>query len=62
MPEMVRRILGEAGSIETLTLVREGEDAPLVTDVVRVNIDVPSVILSYEGENEDVAKAEQSNH
>ena len=45
LPEAVQAIRGPAGSTVTLVLTREGEDAPVIVDVVRESIDVPSVIL-----------------
>ena len=55
LPEAVQAIRGPRGTIVTLALLRDGEDAPLEIDIVRESIDVPSVILSLVGENEDVA-------
>jgi len=47
LPDAVKAIRGPAGSVVTLALLREGETKPLVVDVVRGKITVPSVILSY---------------
>ena len=55
LPDAVELIRGPAGTIVTLALVREGEDAPIIVDVERREINVPSVLLSWEGENEDIA-------
>ena len=55
LPDAVELIRGPAGTIVTLAIVREGEDAPIIVDVERQEINVPSVLLSWEGENEDIA-------
>jgi len=53
--EAIQIIRGPANTKVTLTLLREGVDDPIVTDIVRKNIDVPSVEVTYEGENDSVA-------
>lgn len=55
LPQAVQYIRGEKGSIVTLALLREGQDEPILVDVVRDVIDVPSVDLSFVGENQDIA-------
>ena len=55
LTEAVQIIRGPANTKVTLTLVREGVDEPIITDILRKSIDVPSVKLSFEGENESVA-------
>lgn len=55
LPDAVELIRGPAGTVVTLALVREGEDAPIIVDVERREINVPSVLLTWEGENEDIA-------
>ena len=55
LPDAVELIRGPAGSIVTLALVREGEDQPIIVDVERREINVPSVLLTWEGENKDIA-------
>lgn len=55
LPEAVQIIRGEANTKITLVLVREGKDEPFEVEVVRQTIDVPSVDLSYVGENEKYA-------
>lgn len=54
LPEAVQTIRGPKGSIVTLTLLRDGSDEALVVDVVRDSIDVPSIVTTYVGENENV--------
>jgi carboxyl-terminal processing protease len=55
LPEAVEAIRGPAGSSVTLTLLREGSQDPFEVDVVRESIDVPSIILTFVGEEENVA-------
>lgn len=55
LPEAVQLIRGKRGTTVTLSLLREGSDTPLVLDVVRREINVPSVTLKFVGENESVA-------
>lgn len=55
LPEAVQAIRGPAGTKVTLALLRDGNDNPLIVDVERRAIEVPSVELSFVGENENVA-------
>ena len=55
LPEAVQMIRGNSGTTVTLTLLREGEDEPIVKDVVREKIEVLSVVLNFVGENNDIA-------
>lgn len=55
LPEAVQIIRGTKGTKVTLALLREGTPNPIVVDVERQNIDVPSVVLTYEGATKDVA-------
>jgi len=55
LQEAVRVIRGPAGTKVTLMLLREGVSEPLMVDVIRGRIEVPSVTLSFEGEGESVA-------
>jgi len=55
LPEAVQIIRGEAGSIVSLTLIREGEPEPLIVDVERRAIEVPSVVLEFVGESQNIA-------
>ena len=47
LPEAVKLIRGKAGSSIKLTLLRDGSDEPIFTQVTRKNIDVPSVTLDF---------------
>ena len=53
--DAVSAIRGPAGSVVTLTLLREGQEEPIVVDVVRESIDVPSVTLAFVGEGGNIA-------
>ncbi|MFV1917059.1 MAG: S41 family peptidase [Patescibacteria group bacterium] len=55
LPEAVQVIRGPAGSIVTLVLLRGDNEEPVVVDIVRDSIEVPSITLEFVGENEDIA-------
>jgi carboxyl-terminal processing protease len=55
LPEAVEDIRGPAGSTVTLALVREGEQNPIIVDIKRASIDVPSVSVEYIGDNKQIA-------
>ncbi len=55
LPQAVALIRGQAGTKVTLALLREGSDKPLTIEVGRETINVPSVTVSYEGENKQIA-------
>jgi carboxyl-terminal processing protease len=55
LPEAVRAIRGPAGTTVTLSLLRNGSEDLVVVDVVRKSIDIPSIILTFEGEDENIA-------
>ena len=55
LTEAVQIIRGPANTKVTLTLLREGVDEPIITEIVRQSIDVPSVKVTFEGEDESVA-------
>lgn len=52
LPEAVQAIRGQAGSVVILTLLREGAEEPIVVDIVRAAIDVPSITIEFVGEEE----------
>jgi carboxyl-terminal processing protease len=56
LPDAVQAIRGPKGSKVTLYLTRDGSDQVIETEVQRDSIDVPSVVLSYVGENSDIAR------
>ncbi len=58
--EAVANIRGPAGTVVTLTLVREGAPKEVVVDITRAKLDVPSVALSYVGKNSDIANIKLS--
>lgn len=55
LAQAVEDIRGPSGSKVTLTLVRTGAEKPIVVDLVRQVINVPSVTLDYQGANKDIA-------
>ena len=55
LPEAVQAIRGPAGSMVSLTLLRGDSEEPIVVDIVRSSIEVPSVQIVFVGENEDIA-------
>ncbi|MBX4205994.1 S41 family peptidase [Candidatus Microgenomates bacterium] len=55
LPEAVEAIRGRAGTTVKLTLMREGSNEPFELEVKREKIDVPSVVLTYTGEQNNIA-------
>lgn len=55
LPEAVKAIRGKAGTKVTLTLLREGEIEPIVVDIVRKELNVPTLILTYVGDGGSLA-------
>ncbi len=55
LPEAVQAIRGPAGSVVTLTLLRNESEEPIIVDIVRISIDIPSLILGFVGPNESIA-------
>jgi len=55
LQEAVKDIRGKAGTTVTLTILRGDSSEPLVFDVVRETVDVPTVVYSVEGDNKDIA-------
>lgn len=53
--EAVTYIRGTAGTKVTLTLVREGVKDPIVVEISREKIDVPSVTLTWAGDGNNIA-------
>lgn len=56
LPDAVAAIRGTAGTKVSLAIVRTGVDKPFTVDLVREKINVPSVVVSYVGEREDIAQ------
>jgi len=50
LQEAVQAIRGPSGSVVTLTLRQEGKDKPVVVDIVREKINIPSVTIDFIGE------------
>jgi carboxyl-terminal processing protease len=55
LPQAVQDIRGPAGTAVTLALLRDGSDEPIFIDVQRASIDVPSLILTFAGDNDTIA-------
>lgn len=55
LPDAVSAIRGKSGTEVILTLVREGEEEPIIVTVKRERLDVPSVTLEYVGDNKNIA-------
>lgn len=55
LPEAVRAIRGPAGTKITLTLLREGVDEVIEAEIVRAAINVPSIMTTFVGDEENVA-------
>lgn len=53
--DAVKIIRGPAGSKVSLTILREGSADSFVADIVRAKVDVPTLILSFIGDNEEIA-------
>lgn len=55
LPEAVQAIRGKAGTKVTLTLLREGEAEPIVVEIVRKELNAPTLVLTYEGDGGRIA-------
>ncbi|HKC05133.1 MAG TPA: S41 family peptidase [Patescibacteria group bacterium] len=55
LAEAVGDIRGPAGTKVTLTLIRDGNASPIVVDIIRAKLDVPSVTLTYVGKDKNIA-------
>ena len=55
LPDAVQTIRGKAGTKVTLTLLREGTEGPIVVEIVREKMNVPTLILTYVGEGGSIA-------
>ena len=55
LPDAVKAIRGKAGSKVTLTLIRDGEEKPIETEITRAKMDVPSVVIKFVGKDEEIA-------
>ena len=53
--DAVKIIRGPAGSKVSLTILRDGSEESFVADIVRAKVDVPTLILSFIGEKEEIA-------
>ena len=55
LAQAVQAIRGKAGTKVTLTLLRDETPEPIVVDLTRAKLDVPTLILSYVGEGGTIA-------
>jgi len=55
VPDAVGLIRGKAGTKVTLTLLREATPDPIIVELIRAKIEVPTLITTYVGEGESVA-------
>lgn len=55
LPAAVEDIRGKAGTKVTLIILRDGSENPQSIEIERAKLDVPSVVLKFVGENEDIA-------
>jgi carboxyl-terminal processing protease len=55
LPDAVAAIRGPSGTVVTLTLARQGTNGPIIVDLTRATLSVPSVSLSYVGDEKDIA-------
>jgi len=54
-------IRGPAGTVVTLTLIRDGNSTPMVVNLTRVKLDIPSVVLSWVGSDSTIADVKISS-
>lgn len=55
LSQAVDYIRGPAGTVVTLTLIRDGDATPIVVNLTRAKLDVPSVLLTWVGDNSQIA-------
>lgn len=55
LEEAVADIRGPENTVVTLTLVRDGNPEPIVVDITRATLNVPSVTLSFVGKDSNIA-------
>lgn len=55
LPEAVEAIRGLSGTKVTLTLLRKDSEKPIIVDIIRTSINVPSLTLTYVGSDETLA-------
>lgn len=53
--EAIMNIRGEEGTTVTLTVLRNGLTDPIIIEIERAKIDIPSVELSYHGDENEIA-------
>lgn len=55
LPQAVQYIRGKAGTHVSITFVRDGNPEPIVVDLIRAKLTVPSVNLKFVGKNNNIA-------
>ncbi len=55
LPDAVQAIRGTAGTKVTLTLIRDGTETPIVVELTRAKLNIPSVTLNYVGDAKEIA-------
>ncbi len=55
LPDAVQAIRGAAGSKVTLTLIRDGNDNPILVELTRAKLNVPSIALTLVGKDKNIA-------
>ncbi len=55
LTEAVQLIRGKAGTKVTLTLLRDEDTEPMIKELIREKLEVPTLILSYIGERGEIA-------
>jgi carboxyl-terminal processing protease len=55
LTEAVQYIRGTKGTKVTLTLLRDGASQPIIVDLVRTTVNVPSLILNFVGADKSIA-------
>ena len=60
LAEAVADIRGPAGTKVTITLARDGNPNPIVVEITRAKLDVPSVVLTFVGKDQNIADVKVS--
>lgn len=55
LPDAVQAIRGPAGTVVTLTFIRDGSPAPIIVDITRAKLNVPSIVLKLVGDSKNIA-------
>lgn len=55
LPQAVSYIRGPANTKVSLTLIRDGDPKPIVVEITRAKLDIPSIVLKFVGKNSNIA-------